>query len=54
MMMQQSEIQDGNSSVGQNTLAIEARGLVKVFGSKRAVDDVDLSIPNGCIYALDF
>jgi ABC-2 type transport system ATP-binding protein len=52
MMMQQSEIQDGNSSVGQNTLAIEARGLVKVFGNKRAVDGVDLSIPSGCIYAL--
>jgi daunorubicin/doxorubicin transport system ATP-binding protein len=52
MMTQQSEIQDGNSSVGQSTLAIEARGLVKVFGDKRAVDDVDLSIPSGCIYAL--
>ncbi|MDA4137493.1 MAG: ATP-binding cassette domain-containing protein [Thaumarchaeota archaeon] len=52
MMIQQSEIQGGDSSVGQSTLAVEARGLVKVFGSKRAVDDVDLSIPNGCIYAL--
>jgi ABC-2 type transport system ATP-binding protein len=52
MMMQHSEVQDGNSSVEQSTLAIEARGLVKVFGDNRAVDGVDLSIPSGCIYAL--
>ena len=51
-MMQQSEIQDGNSSVNRSTLAIEARGLVKIFGDNRAVDGVDLSIPSGCIYAL--
>jgi ABC-2 type transport system ATP-binding protein len=50
--MQQSEIQDGNSSVNRSTLAIEARGLVKIFGDNRAVDGVDLSIPSGCIYAL--
>ena len=36
----------------QGTLAIEARGLVKTFGTNRAVDGVDLSIPSGCIYAL--
>ena len=52
MMLQQSEIPDGNSSVEPSTLAIEARGLVKVFGDNRAVDGVDLSIPSGCIYAL--
>jgi len=51
-MTQQSEIQGGNSSVEQSTLAIEARGLVKVFGDNRAVDGVNLSIPSGCIYAL--
>jgi ABC-2 type transport system ATP-binding protein len=51
-MMQQSEIQDGNSHAEQSALAIEARGLVKVFGDNRAVDGVDLSIPSGCIYAL--
>jgi ABC-2 type transport system ATP-binding protein len=51
-MMQKSEIQDGNSSAERSTLAIEARGLVKVFGDNRAVDGVDLSIPSGCIYAL--
>jgi len=52
MTMQQSEIQKENPSAGQSTLAIEARGLVKVFGDNRAVDGVDLSIPSGCIYAL--
>jgi ABC-2 type transport system ATP-binding protein len=52
MTMQHPEIQDGNSSVEQSTPAIEARGLVKVFGDNRAVDGVDLSIPSGCIYAL--
>ncbi|MDA4134719.1 MAG: ATP-binding cassette domain-containing protein [Thaumarchaeota archaeon] len=50
--MQQSENQEGNQSAGQTPLAIEAHGLVKVFGDNRAVDGVDLSIPSGCIYAL--
>jgi len=36
----------------QEAPAIEAHGLVKVFGSNRAVDGVDLSVPSGCIYAL--
>lgn len=31
-------------------LAIEAKGLVKVFGKHRAVDGVDLSIPKGIVY----
>ena len=35
-----------------STLAVEARGLVKIFGDKRAVDEVDLSVPSGHIYAL--
>ncbi len=35
-----------------SALAIEARGLVKIFGTKRAVDGVDLSVPVGSIYAL--
>jgi ABC-2 type transport system ATP-binding protein len=33
-------------------LAIEARGLVKVFGAVRAVDDVNLSVRAGTIYGL--
>ncbi len=31
-------------------LAIEAKGLVKKFGEKRAVDGVDLAIPKGTVY----
>ena len=33
-------------------LAIEARGLVKVFGDNRAVDGVDLIVPTGSIYGV--
>jgi ABC-2 type transport system ATP-binding protein len=51
-MMQQSEAQDGDQGLERSALAIEARGLVKIFGDNRAVDGVDLSIPSGCIYAL--
>ncbi|MDV2682760.1 ATP-binding cassette domain-containing protein [Alkalihalophilus lindianensis] len=37
--------------VEQSTnLAVEAKGLVKVFGDHRAVDGVDLSIPRGTVY----
>jgi ABC-2 type transport system ATP-binding protein len=50
--MQQSEAQDGDQGLERSALAIEARGLVKIFGDNRAVDGVDLSIPSGCIYAL--
>ncbi|MFP7287927.1 ATP-binding cassette domain-containing protein [Shouchella clausii] len=31
-------------------LAIEAKGLVKVFGNNRVVDGVDLAIPKGSVY----
>jgi ABC-2 type transport system ATP-binding protein len=33
-------------------LAVEARGLTKVFGRSRAVDGVDLAIPRGCVYGV--
>lgn len=33
-----------------NDLAIEAEGLVKVFGKERAVDGVDLAIQKGTVY----
>ncbi|MFE4060814.1 ATP-binding cassette domain-containing protein [Streptomyces sp. NPDC059096] len=33
-------------------LAIETRGLVKVFGENRAVDGVDLAVPAGTVYGL--
>jgi len=49
-MAQQSEIKLKESQQGK--LAIEAHGLVKVFGDNRAVDGVDLTIPAGCIYGL--
>ena len=32
--------------------AVEARGLVKVFGDNRAVDGVDLKVPTGTIYGV--
>jgi ABC-2 type transport system ATP-binding protein len=51
-MTQQSEVQGGNPGDEQGPPAIEAHGLVKVFGDNRAVDGVDLSVPTGCIYAL--
>ncbi|GGW19097.1 ATP-binding cassette domain-containing protein [Streptomyces capoamus] len=36
----------------QSSLAIETSGLVKVFGEKRAVDGVDLAIPQGVVYGV--
>jgi ABC-2 type transport system ATP-binding protein len=36
----------------ETPLAIEARGLVKVYGDNRAVDGIDLSIPTGMIYGV--
>ncbi|RMI30892.1 ATP-binding cassette domain-containing protein [Nocardia stercoris] len=35
-----------------NTLAIEAEGLVKVFGEQRAVDGVSLAVPRGAVYGV--
>jgi len=34
------------------TLAIEATGLVKTFGTTRAVDGVDLAVPRGSVYGV--
>ncbi|HYM57818.1 MAG TPA: ATP-binding cassette domain-containing protein [Solirubrobacteraceae bacterium] len=36
----------------QPTLAIEASGLVKDFGTTRAVDGVDLAVPRGAVYGV--
>jgi len=33
-------------------LAIEASGLVKVFGDNRAVDGIDLAVPTGTVYGV--
>src|SRR3712207_5836149 len=34
------------------TLAVETSGLVKAFGSTRAVDGVDLAVPSGVVYGV--
>ncbi|TWT26454.1 ATP-binding cassette domain-containing protein [Planomicrobium sp. CPCC 101110] len=36
--------------LGTGDLAIEAKGLVKIFGKQRAVDGVDLAIRKGTVY----
>jgi len=51
-MVKQSEAELIAPGIGKGALAVEAHGLVKVFGDNRAVDGVDLSIPTGSIYAL--
>src|SRR3569623_2293729 len=43
---------DNAASTGSRPLAIEARGLVKRFDGMRAVDGVDLSVPQGAIYGI--
>ena len=35
-----------------STLAIEATGLAKSYGSTRAVESVDLAVPRGCVYGV--
>jgi ABC-type multidrug transport system ATPase subunit len=34
------------------TLIVEARGLTKAFGKTQAIQDVDLSVPQGAVLAL--
>jgi ABC-2 type transport system ATP-binding protein len=40
------------TTTSEAPLAIEARGLVKAFGTIRAVDGLDLSVPSGGVFAL--
>ncbi|MGW9263500.1 ATP-binding cassette domain-containing protein [Gordonia terrae] len=42
----------GPASSPHTGLAIEARGLVKHFGSTRAVNGVDLTVPTGSVYGV--
>ncbi|MFD6449976.1 ATP-binding cassette domain-containing protein, partial [Nocardia sp. NPDC060220] len=35
-----------------SSLAVEADGLVKVFGKQRAVDGVSLTVPRGAVYGV--
>jgi len=50
-MLQETKMENARAD-GEEILAIQAHGLVKVFGENRAVDAVNLSIPAGGIYAL--
>jgi len=43
-------VNDNKEFNNKNELAIEAKGLVKVFGEHRAVDGVNLSIQKGTVY----
>ena len=52
MIMQEILRDENQTPLQEKTFAIEAKGLVKVFGDNRAVDGVSLSIPSGGIYAL--
>ncbi|MEI9913992.1 MAG: ATP-binding cassette domain-containing protein [Candidatus Saccharibacteria bacterium] len=36
----------------RTNLAVEAKNLIKVFGDNRAVDGVNLEVPEGCIYGV--
>ncbi|OUP06814.1 ABC transporter ATP-binding protein [Collinsella sp. An2] len=40
------------AGTGQGSLAVDARGLVKQFGPRRALDGVDLSIPSGAFLSI--
>jgi ABC-2 type transport system ATP-binding protein len=44
--------QQKRSDQNDRGLAVEARGLIKVFGDNRAVDGVDLRVPTGSIYGV--
>ncbi|MFE3446554.1 ATP-binding cassette domain-containing protein [Nocardia sp. NPDC059180] len=41
-----------NDYASTGTLAIEADGLVKMFGAQRAVDGVSLAVPQGAVYGV--
>jgi ABC-2 type transport system ATP-binding protein len=45
-------IPGGAPPVARADLAIEASGLVKVFGETRAVDGLDLAVPTGGVYGV--
>ena len=42
----------GDNPKVPTSLAIEARGLVKSFDGKRAVDGIDIAVPEGTIYGI--
>ncbi|MCJ1961701.1 ABC transporter ATP-binding protein [Novosphingobium mangrovi (ex Hu et al. 2023)] len=50
--LRESAAQGGVSPDPARPLAIEARGLIKSFDGTRAVDGVDLSVPEGAVYGI--
>lgn len=48
----EKQIENNSQKNDADLLAVEAKGLVKIFGDNRAVDGIDLAIPTGCIYGL--
>lgn len=47
-----SQHRPGHVSPSDRGLAVEAKGLVKIFGSNRAVDGVDLNVQAGAVYGV--
>lgn len=47
-----NQFTDKRKGMDHKDLAVEARGLVKVFGDNRAVDGVDLNVRAGSIYGV--
>jgi ABC-2 type transport system ATP-binding protein len=45
-------VRRGNQMTSDSPLAIEATGLVKIFGDTRAVDGVDLAVRSGSVYGV--
>ncbi|MFV0573974.1 MAG: ABC transporter ATP-binding protein [Vibrio sp.] len=39
-----------NDNIVSSELAIEAKNVVKKFGDFKAIDDISISVPKGCIY----
>jgi len=53
LLERETRVPDLESSPGgRPPLAIETKGLVKVFGRTRAVDGIDLSVPAGTVYGV--
>jgi ABC-2 type transport system ATP-binding protein len=46
----QQALQETKTTQSQATLAVEASGLTKSFGTTRAVDGVDLAVQSGAVY----
>lgn len=47
-----NQVTNNKKIIDSRELAVEAEGLVKVFGDNRAVDGVDLQVRTGSIYGV--